>query len=112
LMWRYVSLRRDENGLLEARRQLETLRADLLRADPVLNPPPAARIAWREMVNILKIAELVIAAALQRRESRGSHWRGDYPRTDEQSAGMHYVFYPALVQPVRIRELQEATPHA
>ena len=32
---------------------------------------------WLETVNMLKVAELVIAAALQRRESRGSHWRLD-----------------------------------
>ena len=112
LMWRYVSLRRDKDGLLEARRQLKTLCAGLLRADPVPNPSPAARIAWRETVNILKIAELVIAAALQRRESRGSHWRGDYPRADEQLAGTHYVLYPTLALPVRPRELQEVTPYA
>lgn len=112
LMWRYVSLRRDEAGLLEARGQLETLRRNLLRVDPVLNPPSASRIAWRETVNILKVAELVIAAALQRRESRGSHWRGDYPQSDEQFAGTHLVLRPALARPVRSRELQEVTPHA
>jgi L-aspartate oxidase len=112
LMWRYVSLRRNEEGLLEARRQLEGLRVDLLGVDPLLNPLPAARIAWRETVNMLKVAELVIAAALQRRESRGSHWRGDYPHSDEQLAGTHYVFRPALAQPVLPRELQEVTPHA
>jgi L-aspartate oxidase len=112
LMWRYVSLRRDEEGLLEARRQLEELRADLLGVDPLLNPSPTARIAWRETVNMLKVAELVIAAALQRRESRGSHWRSDYPHSDEQLAGTHYVFRPALTRPVRPRELQEVTPHA
>lgn len=112
LMWRYVSLRRDEEGLLEARHRLEGLRADLLGVDPLLNPSPTARIAWRETVNMLKVAELVIAAALQRRESRGSHWRSDYPHSDEQLAGTHYVFRPALAQPVRPRELQEVTPHA
>ncbi len=112
LMWHYASLRRDEEGLLEARLQLETLRTELLRTNPVLNPPPAARIAWRETVNILKVAELVSAAALQRRESRGSHWRSDYPQSDEQLAGTHYVLRPALARPVRSRELQEVTPHA
>jgi succinate dehydrogenase/fumarate reductase flavoprotein subunit len=49
---------------------------------------------WRETVNMLKVAELVIAAALQRRESRGSHWRRDYDFTDPTLAGCHYVFQP------------------
>lgn len=112
LMWRYASLRRDESGLLEARGLLETMRSDLLRADPAPNPPPAARIAWRETVNMLKVADLVIAAALQRRESRGSHWRDDYPQAVEQLAGTHHVFRCALAQAVHPRELQEVTPHA
>lgn len=91
LMWQYVSLRREQNGLLEARRQLYELRRQLLAADPVLSPHPDAWISWRETVNLFKSAELVIAAALLRQESRGSHWRGDYPRADEQLARTHNV---------------------
>ncbi|MGH2482494.1 MAG: L-aspartate oxidase, partial [Ktedonobacteraceae bacterium] len=92
LMWQYVSLRRDQAGLLEARRQLHALRQELLRSEPVLSPPFSERTAWRETVNMFKSAELVIAAALQRRESRGSHWRGDHPGGDEHLTRTHYVF--------------------
>ncbi len=45
---------------------------------------------------MLKVAELVIAAALQRRESRGSHSRLDYPVLNEQLTGVHYAFQPVL----------------
>ena len=45
---------------------------------------------------MLKVAELVIAAALQRRESRGSHSRLDYPAPNEMLTGRHYVFQPVL----------------
>lgn len=41
---------------------------------------------------MLQVAELVIIAALQRRESRGSHWRSDYNAPDESLATSHYVF--------------------
>jgi L-aspartate oxidase len=107
LMWQYVSLRRDQEGLLEARRQLHTLRQELLSADPILSASPSAVASWRETVNMVKSAELVIAAALQRRESRGSHWRGDYPRPDEQLAGVHYVFHPRPAHATTARSLQE-----
>ncbi|HEY0756561.1 MAG TPA: L-aspartate oxidase [Ktedonobacteraceae bacterium] len=112
LMWQYVSLRRDQEGLLEARRQLHELRQDLLRVDPVLQPQPAAWTAWRETVNMFKSAELVIATALQRRESRGSHWRSDYPQPDQQLAGIHYVLKPTSVQRHATQLLQEVAPHA
>ena len=35
-------------------------------------------LEWLETINMLTISELVVAASLQRRESRGSHWRSDY----------------------------------
>jgi hypothetical protein len=53
-------------------------------------------VEWQETVNMLKVAELVIAAALQRRESRGSHSRLDYPVLNEMLSGRHYVFQPVL----------------
>src|SRR5207248_7889865 len=52
---------------------------------------------WLETVNMLKVAELVIAAALQRRESRGSHWRLDFNTHDDTLTGCHYVFQPANI---------------
>lgn len=111
LMWQYVSLRRDQEGLLEARRQLHALRQELLNADPVLCTEAAAWASWRETVNMFKSAELVIVTALQRRESRGSHWRGDYPQLDEQLTRVHYVLR-SVAGPVAVSPLfQEVTPH-
>ena len=112
LMWQYVSLRRDQEGLKEARRQLYALRQALLEADGLPSIIPAERTAWRETVNMFKSAELVIAAALQRRESRGSHWRGDYPRANERLASTHYVFQPTLAQAVTLQRFQEVAPYA
>jgi L-aspartate oxidase len=112
LMWQYVSLRRDQDGLLDARSQLHALRQELLNTEPILAAPPAALASWRETVNMFKSAELVIAAALQRRESRGSHWRGDYPQSDEQLARTHYAFHPMPAHNVLAHQLQEVISHA
>ena len=92
IMWKYVSLCRDNQGLLEAKRQVEALWNML--------PPEGAtdytggQDAPRhvEMVNMLQVAGLVIDAALQRRESRGSHWRRDYQAADEALSSVRYVF--------------------
>ena len=36
-----------------------------------------------ELVNMVTLSELVIKSALQRTESRGAHYRTDYPNTDD-----------------------------
>jgi len=40
----------------------------------------------RRLANMLTTAKLIAAAALQRRESRGAHFRSDYPTPDEKLA--------------------------
>ena len=97
LMWQHVSLQRDEEGLLEARSQLNELRRRLLSATPARPVQESVNPAWQETVNMFKVAELVITAALQRRESRGSHWRRDYRETEASMENLHYVFLPASV---------------
>src|SRR6266568_3793046 len=91
VMWKYVSLQRDRQGLLEAKQQLHNLRISMLTNGSTHQNNV---VEWLETVNMLKVAELVIAAAIQRRESRGSHWRLDYPVPNEILTGRHYAFRP------------------
>src|SRR5713226_3930757 len=93
IMWRHVSLRRDQQGLLEASHQLHGLCDRTIANGSAKQDEEKIETAWLETVNMLKVAELVISAALQRRESRGSHFRLDYP-PDDRLAGYHYAFQP------------------
>ena len=93
VMWKYVSLQRDQQGLLEARKQLRNLGASMLTVGSTYQNN---FVVWQETVNMLKVAELVIAAAHQRRESRGSHSRLDYPDLDETLTGRHYTYQPVF----------------
>ena len=116
VMWKYVSLQRDQQGLLAARRQLHSLRTSILENK---STHQSNVVEWRETVNMLKVAELVIAAAIQRRESRGSHSRLDYPVLNEMLTGRHYIFQPvlemvskgAILQGGRPRGGEEVTSH-
>jgi L-aspartate oxidase len=69
LMWERVGLVRDEAGLDEALAELDRLSA-------------RHRQAAGEARNLLGVGRLVAAAALARRESRGGHYRSDYPVPD------------------------------
>ena len=66
VMWERVSLRRDAEGLTGAQ---ETLRA--LAGGAAVDP---------ETANLLLVAQLVVAAALARTESRGGHYRAGLSR--------------------------------
>ena len=66
LMWQRVGIVRTEEGLREALAKL----ADVERRLPV---------GATEELNMAQTAQLVAAAALARRESRGGHFRADYP---------------------------------
>ncbi|GHO86140.1 L-aspartate oxidase [Dictyobacter formicarum] len=105
LMWQYVSLCRDQEGLLEAQCQIQQLRAALFLADE-------QDTFTLETLNMLLVSELVITAALERRESRGSHWRLDYQNSDAYLATRHLAFVPLHSDPYGTLELQkEAVSH-
>ena len=81
LMWRNVGVRRDADGLNEARETIDHW------CRYVLGQQFADPGGW-ELQNMLCVARLMILAALKRQETRGCHVRTDCPeRNDHQFAG-------------------------
>jgi L-aspartate oxidase len=74
LMWKHAGLLRDEAGLREAQRGLEAL--------AVTMPRGQFRRAL-EARNLHAVAGLIVASALGREESRGAHYRNDFPLREE-----------------------------
>jgi len=73
LMWRDAGLLRDAAGLQRAQAGLAALRAT--------QPRGMTRRAL-EALNLLTVAETMVQAALGREESRGAHYRKDFPGRD------------------------------
>jgi L-aspartate oxidase len=73
LMWRDAGLLRDAAGLQSAQAGLAALRAT--------QPRGMTRRAL-EARNLLTVAEAMVQAALGREESRGAHYRTDFPERD------------------------------
>ncbi|PYO45356.1 MAG: succinate dehydrogenase/fumarate reductase flavoprotein subunit, partial [Candidatus Rokuibacteriota bacterium] len=91
LMWERAGLVRDAEGLGVAAVTLQRLTERL----EVVGVPGHGSLntAWQDWLNLdsqLTAAQLVVASALARRESRGAHWRRDFPA-------------PAATAPVSIR---------
>jgi L-aspartate oxidase len=81
LMWRAVGLFRDREGLERAVATLE---------DSARRLPPSTPDEWREH-NLLTVARLIAGAALRREESRGGHFRADFPDRDDAHWKIHIV---------------------
>jgi succinate dehydrogenase / fumarate reductase flavoprotein subunit/fumarate reductase flavoprotein subunit len=84
LMWENVGLVRSESSLTTALHEILDLRE---RAAQTSVPNSRKwNLAWTEsldLVNLLQVAELVTRSALERRESRGAHFRSDFPESDD-----------------------------
>lgn len=78
-MWRDVGIQRDKEGLESAQKQVEFWNRYVIRKE--FSDPHG----W-ELQNMLLISKLMIAAALARKESRGTHFRRDFPASDAAQA--------------------------
>lgn len=101
-----VGIVRTENGLMDALEGIGELRADYLsgvRLDRSATDDLEALMASIEVSHALTNAESVTRAALERRESRGAHYRKDYPHEDrnqQRSLLVRKVRGEVIVAPV------------
>lgn len=84
-MWGNVAIIRNENGLKSALKKIDELKVKSLNMK-VANGMGFNKnlLDALEIENMLTLASLVTQSALLRRESRGSHYREDYPEKDER----------------------------
>lgn len=83
MMWDKVGLVRDADGLTSARDEICELRERAERAS--VAPGGACNLDWQMLLDIrnsLDVGEAIVESALFRRESRGSHYRSDFPDRD------------------------------
>jgi len=83
-MAEYVGVARTETDLKKALSKIESLRANDL---PNLRAPQGRcfNLGWVEAIQVpymVDVAEMIVRSALLRTESRGAHYREDYPETD------------------------------
>ncbi|NRA86768.1 MAG: L-aspartate oxidase [Rhizobiales bacterium] len=82
LMSEHVGVVRNHKGLIKALKQIDIWQSQNQGHYP--------------LVNMLDVAKMVTVAALLREESRGGHFRDDYPEADEKQAKRNYYTFSAL----------------
>jgi succinate dehydrogenase / fumarate reductase flavoprotein subunit len=89
-----VGVYRKSDGLEAALKMIRELKTrfknvSVGRSDDRFN---YALIRTLELENMLDLAEVIAMGALMRRESRGAHWRLDYPERDDANFLKHSLF--------------------
>ncbi|GAA2607213.1 L-aspartate oxidase [Actinomadura fulvescens] len=83
IMTSYAGVLRNAEGLAAAERELAGMAAGAARVAPCVE-------AW-EVTNLHTVATAIVAAARRRAETRGSHWREDFPERDDAGWRGHLV---------------------
>ncbi len=90
IMNTYAGIIRSEEGLKEGLRQIEQLRNVIKQKQNERGGEPNREYYLEASRRLLCVARLIMSPALLRKESRGGHYREDYPCADEGYA-LHSV---------------------
>ena len=92
LMWDKVGVIRDGKGLEEGRQGLQRLRM-ALDGEGVPDGQRAFNLTWHDWLNLknlLAVSRVIALSALAREDSRGAHFREDFPKAGDL-AGSRYI---------------------
>ena len=81
----------EQAGIIRNAQELSRATADLERLGQEFTCPVPTRESV-EAVNLLTLGMLTVAAALMRTESRGGHFRSDFPSRDDVYWLRHIIF--------------------
>lgn len=84
-MWDDVGIMRTRDGLLRARQRLAELE-QALKATGVADGHRAFNVTWHDWMNLsslIGVSQAIVEAALSREDSRGAHFREDFPATGD-----------------------------
>jgi fumarate reductase flavoprotein subunit len=82
VMWDDVGVLRDADGLSRAQQELASLKTEL-HASGLADSNRVFNLSWHDWLNLnslIEVSEVIAAAALSRENSRGAHYREDFPQ--------------------------------
>ena len=100
VMWRNVAIERNGDRLAETREIIAFWSRYVM--DKIFDPQSVGRNAVRalELQNMLTVAALITQAAYTRTESRGVHYRSDFPERDDEHWRLHLLWRRPMETPI------------
>ncbi len=92
LMWEYIGLRRSAPRMQQGLARIEALRDELAAGCLNIDSTSGFNLEWAQALQVRSLilcAEMLTRAALQRQESRGTHFREDFPAQDDSRWLVH-----------------------
>jgi succinate dehydrogenase/fumarate reductase flavoprotein subunit len=83
--WEKLGIVREEKGLEEGLRTIQELKEKMEQVG--IASGRVCNIAWNDWLNLrnlLDVSEMIGRSALERKESRGAHYRSDFPKKNNQ----------------------------
>jgi fumarate reductase flavoprotein subunit len=84
-MWNHIGILRTEQGIAEGLEKVQQHRADLAQFG-VADSDRAFNLSWHDWINLqnmLDISLVIGKASMARADSRGAHYREDFPQTSD-----------------------------
>ena len=83
-MWEKVAIVREEKTLNEALKELQEMQDELENLDVKYKSQYNTDLVTAlEVINMVEICILTVKSAILRRESRGAHYRSDFPESND-----------------------------
>ncbi len=95
VMWEKAGIVKNEDGLLEAQSIILEMKAKLQKSEPT------SLKDWIEAYNMISLALVMIESSLQRQESRGAHFRSDYPDENNKYLG-NFVYTESDLELIKL----------
>jgi len=81
ILWEEGGILKNRKGLMQALKEVKAIQTE--EADLSFGDHPKETLSILDLRSGARTAELILQAALRRQESRGAHFREDFPRQDD-----------------------------
>ncbi|WLD93704.1 L-aspartate oxidase [Alkalihalobacillus sp. AL-G] len=109
VMWESASVVRDESTIRSGLQTLDDIQRSLKSA-PVTSAKQT--LSFFELSNMVAVGQLVLQGAIKREESRGSHWRKDFPFETEDFLGNFEYFKNQELADIHFVALEHKRSHS